>query len=388
MVVHSYYPVGEVRGEREARAAVAAGYDVHVICLGREEEPMAEMIDEIGIVRVPIRHTRGASSLGLLREYVGFTLLAAREVLRLHRRFPIDIVYVHAPPDFLIGAALVPRLLGRRVVLDIHDLSGDMFEIRFSGRRFARLAGFLLRRVELAACGIADQVVTVHDQYRDELVAHGVDRRKVSVVMNAPDDEILEEARANATAAKANSFTIAYHGTINHWYGVDLMIEAMARLNGRIPGLHGLVLGEGDALLHVESLVRANNLDGQVEFTRAVISQRESLRRVAFADCGVIPNRASRLNRFALSTKLLEYVELGVPVVVSRLETLEAHFAPDEVTFFAPDDPDSLADGIEWIAKNPLEAREKAERARRRAEKYSWRVNRQRLLDALSQATS
>jgi glycosyltransferase involved in cell wall biosynthesis len=98
----------------------------------------------------------------------------------------------------------------------------------------------------------------------------------------------------------------------------------------------------------------------------------------------VIPNRDSRLNRFALSSKLLEYVALDIPVVVSRLETLAAHFDSDEVTFFEPGDPESLAEAIAWVAEHPAEAREKAGRARRRAEAYSWPASRARLLEALS----
>jgi glycosyltransferase involved in cell wall biosynthesis len=102
----------------------------------------------------------------------------------------------------------------------------------------------------------------------------------------------------------------------------------------------------------------------------------------------VIPNRRSRLNRFALSSKLLDYVELGIPVVVARLETLAAHFSPEEVTFFEPDDPQALAEAIAWVADHPIEAREKAVLARRRAEEYSWSTSRARLLEALSCAAS
>jgi glycosyltransferase involved in cell wall biosynthesis len=389
MVVHSHFSPGEVRGERHARAAIEAGYDVHVICLGSRKEPIAETIDDIGVLRLPIAHARGARGLRIFYEYMAFALLATIEVLKLHRRIPIDVVYVHSPPDFLAVAAIIPRLLNKGVIIDIHDLSTDMFEVRFGDRGIARLAERVLQHVELAACGIADQVVTVHGQYRDELVAHGVDGTKITVVMNAPDETMLEGARtAIAESKQSNSFTVAYHGTITPWYGVDLLVEAMAQLDDRIPGLRGLVLGEGDALAAVERLARDRSLGERIEFSGRYLPQAEALRRVATADCGVIPNRASRLNRFALSSKLLDYVSLSIPVVVSRLETLEAHFGHDEVTFFEPDDPNSLAEAIAWVAGNPLAAREKAERARLRAEEYSWPVNRERLLTALSRAAS
>ncbi len=54
------------------------------------------------------------------------------------------------------------------------------------------------------------------------------------------------------------------------------------------------------------------------------------------------------------------------------------------MTFFEPGKVESLAEAIAWVAEHPAEAREKAERARRRAEAYSWAASRGRLLEALS----
>ena len=388
MIVHSHYPVGEPRGEREAHALIAAGYAVDVICLRRAGELQTETADGVRILRLPVEHAREAGTLRFLGEYLRFTFRSALEVLKIHRREPLDVVYVHAPPDFLVVAALLPKLLGSGVVLDIHDLSPDMFEARFGRRRSSRLARRILRFVERGACALADQVVTVHNPYRDEIAAVGVPLRKISVVMNAPSPEVVDRARdASRARPKPASFVVGYHGTVNHWYGVDLLVEAIARLQEDIPDMSGLILGEGDALPTVEHLARRLGVDDRIEFSRTYVSSLEALRRIAVASCGVIPNRRSRLNRFALSSKLLEYVALGVPVVVARLETLAAHFGPEEVTFFEPDDSESLAAAMAWVAQHPVDAREKAKRAQRRAEAYSWPESRARLLQAVADAT-
>jgi glycosyltransferase involved in cell wall biosynthesis/predicted glycosyltransferase len=384
MVIHSHFPVGEPRGEREARAAVEAGYTVDVVCLGADDEPSRETVDDIRITRLPVAHVRGAPTLRFLAEYVRFAARATTAVMKLYRRERIDVVYVHAPPDFLVAAALLPKLLGSRVVLDVHDLSSHMFNIRFGGRVSVRVGERLLRAVERFACAVADRVVTVHDQYREELVAHGVDREKIAVVMNAPTMEAVEQAsKAASSRSHDGSFVVAYHGTVNHWYGVDLVIEAIAKLVPEVPELSALILGEGDALGDAERIARDLGIADRVEFSRRYLPNDVALARVAAADCGVIPNRPSPLNRFALSSKLLEYVALGVPVAVARLETLSAHFNSDEVTFFDPDDAVSLADAIRWIATHPPEARAKAQRAQQRAESYSWPANKVRLLEAL-----
>jgi len=384
MIVHSRYAPGEPRGERAARAAVEAGYSVDVICLRSPHEVEFETVEGIQIRRLPVQHIRGAGALRSLNEYLGFTLRASIAALRIHRERSIDVVYVHAPPDFLIVTALLPRLLGSRVVLDIHDLSPHLFNARFGGKRWAQPLERILRAVERGACSIADRVITVHDPYRGELAANGVPPEKIAVVMNAPTTDALELARgAAANGQHSGAFVVAYHGTVTHWYGVDLFVEAIALLEDRIPQLHGLILGEGDALSSVEALARRKGVESRIEFPDTLVSHVEALCRVAGASCGVIPNRPSRLNRFALSSKLLEYVSLGIPVVVSKLETLAAHFSSDEVTFFGPGDPYALAEAIAWVAEHPAEAREKAERAQRRAEGYSWARSRARLLEAL-----
>ena len=60
----------------------------------------------------------------------------------MRRRYAI--VQVHNPPDFLLLAALGPRLLGARMILDVHDLAPDMFNMRFGGRRGAATAEWIL----------------------------------------------------------------------------------------------------------------------------------------------------------------------------------------------------------------------------------------------------
>lgn len=384
-MVHAQYPLGEPRVEREARAAVEAGHVVDVICLRALGEPASATIEGIHVRRLPVEHVRGAGAIQMIREYVGFTIRAAVETARLHRQHPIDVVQVHAPPDFLIASALMPRLGGSGVVLDIHDLSPDMFGARFGNRHVARLVQACLRVVERTACAFADRVITVHDAYRRELIAHGVPSERIEVVMNAADTEAVSRARATVSGPE-DDFVVAYHGTITDWYGVDLLVQAVAQLEPRVPAIRALVLGDGDALPRAEVLARELGIDDRFRFSRAYLPHDEVLSAVATASCGVIPNRPTRLNRFALSSKLLEYVALGIPAVVARLETLAAHFSDDEVTYFTPGDARSLAEAIAWIADNPAEARARADRARVRAEAYSWPTSRARLLATLAAA--
>jgi hypothetical protein len=130
MVVHSGFP-SDVRVAREVGAASRAGFDVTVVALRRPGEPAREQVACADVHRLPVTHRRGASPVRLMTEYVAFAVLATLRVARLTVRRRFDIMQMHNPPDFLIAAAFVPKLLGARVVFDVHDLSSDMFAMRF-----------------------------------------------------------------------------------------------------------------------------------------------------------------------------------------------------------------------------------------------------------------
>jgi glycosyltransferase involved in cell wall biosynthesis len=385
MLVHGPFPVGEPRVARQARAAAAAGYEVDVMCMTRPGEPRSESLDGIRIQRLPLEHERGVGLGAIVREYFGFTLLAARQLTSLARRRRYQVVHVHNPPDFLVLAALPAKLLfGARLVFDVHDLAPDMFAERFGSGTVGRIANRVLAGMERLALLLADAVVTVHEPYARELRERGA-RRGVSVVMNSVDPDVLPST--NGEVSERPGFRVVYHGTVTPWYGVDLIVDAAEAVAPEIPDLVVEIYGEGDAVPGLRERAQQLGLDGRVRFHDRWVPQTEVLSRVRHASAGVIPNRPTQLNRYALSSKLLEYVELGIPVAVSGLPTLREHFAEDEVLFFTPGDANSLAAALLAIAADPETARARAEAARRRARAYAWDANAARyvrLLDDLS----
>jgi glycosyltransferase involved in cell wall biosynthesis len=368
MLLHSYYPE-DGRVAAEVRAAIASGFEVAVLALrGQNQEPQ-EWIDGARVIRLPVGHRRGSGKLALLGEYLSFT---ARAIMRaaacsVRRRF--DVVHVNNPPDFLVLATLVPRLLGAKVVFDVHDLSADLFMMRFhnaAGGFVDRVLTFVERLAALAS----DAVVTVHEPYRQELARHGIPVGKVSVVLNSLDEALIPTDAAPPAAAEG--FRVVYHGTITPHYGVELLVEAAARARSSIPGLRLELYGAGDALPGVMERAHSLGLDDVLHVAPRLLSRREVLQAVQFASAGVIPNLPLRLNRFALPTKLFEYVALGIPAVVADLETIRAHFSEGEVWFFEPGNPLSLAAALERVAADPQAVAGRVAAARARYETYRW----------------
>jgi glycosyltransferase involved in cell wall biosynthesis len=383
MLLHASFPT-EVRVAAEVRAAVAAGFDVDVIALRDEGKPAFEEAEGARVFRLPVSHERGPGVLGAMQEYFGFLFLAAAKAARLTARRRYDVVQVHNPPDFLIGAAAIPRLFGARVLLDVHDLATDMFEMRFAGTRGADTGERVLRRIEKWALRRADAIVTVHEPYRQVLIERGASPDKVTVVLNTLDRRVFPPRAAVTTR---DTFEIVYHGTITPQYGVQLLPDALVDVLPRVRDASVRIYGEGDAVETVLDRARELEVDQHLEVVRH-LPQREVLQAIQGASVGVVPNLPTRLNQFALSTKLFEYVVLGIPVVCADLPTIRSYFSPDEVLFFEAGNPSDLARRLTEVAEDPAAATRRSEAALRRYEAYEWEINESRYLGVLRRLAS
>jgi glycosyltransferase involved in cell wall biosynthesis len=384
MVLHGPYPVGEGRVANEARAALDAGWEVDVVAMRKPGEPTEEVIDGVAVYRLPLSHRWGGGAVEVAREYLGFTALATAKVTALMRRRRYAVVQVHNPPDFLILAALAPRLFGARVVFDIHDFAPDLFAMRFGSRRGFRIAHGIMRGVERLATRVATAIVTVHDPYRRALERRGVPAEKITIVLNSLDERLVPAA---VPQDETNGFRVVYHGTITPYWGVELLVEAAAQIVPDVPSLGLEIYGDGDALPTVRARVEELGLADRVHLSGRFLPQPEVLERVRAASVGVICNLPEERNQTAIPTKLFEYARLGVPVVSADLLAIREHFSPQEVRFFRAGSADDLADALRETAASPEAAMARARAARRRYEAYAWPVSARRyvaLLERLS----
>ena len=375
MLVHGPYPIGETRVAREALAALDAGWEVDVVAMRNPGEPAKEIVDGVAVSRLPPSHGRGLGALAMMREYLGFSALATVKVAVLTARRRYDVLHVHNPPDFLIVGAVVPKLLGAKVIFDVHDLSPDMFAMRFGRRLWARPADLVLRLVERMATRFADAVITVHEQYSRELDARGVPPEKLTVIMNSVDERLLPSSRGGG---EPGGFRIVYHGTITPAYGLHLLVQAVALIAREVPEVRLEIYGDGDAVPEIRSLAQELGVTSRVWLSGGLLPHTDVLSRVQSGSVGVIPNLPIRLNRFALSTKLFEYVALGLPVVSADLPTIRAHFDHSEVLFFRGGDANSLAAALREVHDDPAATAQRTAAARLRYEQYRWPPNAQR----------
>ena len=307
MIVHASYQLGETRVEREAQALIRAGYDVDVICLWFMDEQLAEVVDKVNVYRMPVKRDKKREGLAKLLEYLSFFVLAFFKVALLYRQKRYGSVQVHNLPDFLIFSALIPKLFGSRLILDLHDLMPE-FYASSSNRSLDSFPTRLVRWQEAISCWFADHVITVSESWRETLIQRGVPAAKISVVMNVADDQIFSAQARNGQKGRHENggFRLIYHGTFAYRYGIDLAIRAVRLLKDEIPGIHLTLHGDGEFRLALQELVKELGLERQVQFSTLFIPTTELPKLLLEADVGVIPYRRNIFTDGILPTKLME----------------------------------------------------------------------------------
>jgi glycosyltransferase involved in cell wall biosynthesis len=360
----------DARVTREVKALIAAGHEVDLICQLWGDQPRRERTGRLAVYRVPIeRRRRGKISYVL--EYGAFFVLAALRATWMHLRRRYDVVQVNSLPDCLVFAALVPKLLGARVLLDLHECMPEFFSLKYklqTHHPLVRTLGFC----EQVSIRFADAAITCTDQMRERFVERGARKEKIGVILNSFDDQRFDPRRYLAVKRDREHFVLVFHGTIDDMYGLDLVVRAIARLRDRIPGLQLRIYGDGPRRGSIEALAKELRVDDLVWFSGAWVPMDELLPRIAAADVGVVAIRRDACFDLTHSNKMYDLIALRKPVVTSRTRAVEAYFGDECFQLFESGNEEDLARAILELYEDP-ELRERlVQRATEINEPYRW----------------
>jgi glycosyltransferase involved in cell wall biosynthesis len=209
----------------------------------------------------------------------------------------------------------------------------------------------MLKQIEKAAASFSDHVIISNHLWHEKLVARSAPPEKTSVVINHVDSHIFYPRKRTRTDGK---FIILFPGGLQWHQGLDIAIRAFAKIVNRAPGVEFHIYGDGNMREELIELARSLNLSGAVKFNDPLpISEIASV--MANADLGVVPKRADSFGNEAYSTKIMEFMSLGVPVIISRTKIDSFYFDENVVRFFESGNEDALAQAmLEAIEKKDL----------------------------------
>jgi glycosyltransferase involved in cell wall biosynthesis len=383
MVVFSSYPA-DPRPRRAAEALLKEGMSIDLICEADEKLPRKERVGDLEITRIPIRHFRGGV-VSYAYQYFSFIAWSAAILAwRLPRR-RYDLVYVHNMPDILVISALIPKLFGAKVILDQHDPMPELMTTIF-GIADTSVAVRIIRLLEKWSIGCADLVITVNEACRKLFSERSCRVEKVAVIMNCPDPEIfpLRAAESYSSSAPDAPFVVMYHGSLVERNGLDLAVDAVARIVEDIPNVELRVYGRSTPYLEqVMQKVTSLGLDNHVRYLGS--RKLEQLpKEIESCDVGVIPNHRNTFTDINTPTRIFEYLALGKPVIAPGTKGIRDYFCDESLFFFESGNADDLARAMKLVASHPEEARQIAGRGQAVYEQHSWKNEKESLVSLVA----
>ncbi len=378
MLAYAHY-INDARIKSYVRTLEDQGHRVDVIALKTEGEPVVEARPAGTIFRVMSKY-QGQSTLMYVWSYLKFFLKSSLLLTRRSFRHRYDVVHVHNMPNALVFAAIVPKMFGARLLLDVHDLMTVNYMAKFNAGE-NDLPVKLLKIEQWLSAILADHVFCADHNQKDYLVEHcGVAGQKITVLMNLPNVALFA---STAPEKKSEVFRIVYHGTIAHRLGIDLIVQAMAKVADRIPA-ELWVYGCGDYLPKALALASQLELEDKVHFSRTFFPVEQIPEIVSGMDLGIIGNRRNlACDGYMLPVKLLEYVYLGVPVIAPRLGVIARYFDDTMIRYYEPENVEQMADSIVELFYDRKERERLARTAFTFYQKYNIKAQADRYLDLL-----
>jgi glycosyltransferase involved in cell wall biosynthesis len=175
-----------------------------------------------------------------------------------------------------------------------------------------------------------------------------------------------------------------YHGSLVERNGLDLAVEALARVRKTVPNVELRIYGQKTPFL--ERVMEAGRQKGVQDAIHYLGPKRleDLVAEIEACDIGVIPNQRNAFTEINTPTRIFEYLALGKPVIAPNTTGIRDYFGKDSLLFFEAGNSESLADRIEFAFGHPAETTEMVKQGQKVYREHSWPNERSRLVGFVS----
>ncbi len=383
-----------------SRTLVRGGHEITVFTMGGDGLAEREEYYGVKVVRPPTVDARPMFPYVISEELQGWgnffsdlltnNLACATEFLR-HEvpRQPVDVVAVQ---DWLHGMAglILAEQSPAPVVFHVHSTEwgrrpdgGSPAVLHWEGR----------------LAYVARQVITVSHAMRDDLISHGWDGSKISVVWNGVDVERYDPRKVppEAVAALRGRYELApeqivllFVGRLNWVKGAANLVRAMPLVLREHPQARLILLGRGEDEALIRGLVSSLNLEDAVRLRFEFVSEDERIAHYALSDICVFPSVYEPFGIVSLEAMAMERpVVVGAQGVVGFREQVVPSGPGRTGVHVNGGDPADIAWGINSAIAAGEQRCEWGRNGRRRVERlFTWEQAAARTIEVYQQVTT
>ncbi len=292
------------------------------------------------------------------------------------------VIHSANPPDTFFTIAWMFKIFSVKYIYDQHDLCPELFI-----SKFGTAGGILLKAqyfLESMNYRSAYRVIVPNQSYRSVALERGnVPPEHVTIVRSGPNRALLNYQNRRVELRRNAEHVIVYLGVMGSQDGVDILLNAFAKLLETVPDNREkyllILIGNGEKKASLEKSAEQLGIADRSVFT-GFLHGTELLDHLAVSDIGISPDPPTCFNTLSTMNKVLEYMAFGIPVVAFDLKETR-YSAGEAAVYVTPDTPEALAKAMDELLRKP-ELRKrmgKIGRERIRTE-FNWEVSREKLI--------
>lgn len=294
-------------------------------------------------------------------------------VSRIFRKaLELDCELYHLHDPELIPVGLKLKKHGKKVIFDVHEnTSLQILDKSYIPFFLRKIISILFKYYEIISLKNFDALVLAETSYLKDYVNLN---SKTEVILNLPDLKLLKKFQK----IKRDKIEIYYIGRISNSRGYDVIINAMKILKKKLPNILLHFVGPYDQK-HINSIdLRDINQNIKFHGPKSLPDGLEYSKNAKIGICILKPLR-NYINSY--STKIFEYMAIGLPVITSNFkiytEIIEKYQCGICVN---PNKPDEIAKAIERIINNPNESKQMGLNGIKAVEqKFNWEIEKKKL---------
>jgi len=381
IIAYTDYKI-DYRVRRYAEALVKSGNRVDIIALKSNSNNDMAILNEVNVHLIQKRNFDERKPHNYLFNILRFFVKGSIFLSLMHLRYRYKVIHIHNVPDFLVFMAVIPKLLGTRIILDIHDILPEFYSQKFN-IGFDTIIPKILLFIEKLSIRFSDHVIVANDLWRKKLI----DRvkalpQKFTTILNYPN---LNYFKRSSSINKTGKYKIIYPGTLSHHHGVDIAIKALTIVKKKIPDVK-LVIYTGrisEYRKYLEKLINNLFLEENVQFFEPLCIEKLS-KKYQCINVGIVTKRDGIFSSEAFSTKIFDYMAAGIPIIASKTKIDEYYFDDSMIMFFKPDDHEDMARCILELYKNPKKGEFLVNNAKRFVDRNNWEDKKHMYLDLVN----
>jgi glycosyltransferase involved in cell wall biosynthesis len=357
---------------------------VDVIALRKENEPKQNIIKGVNVYKIQKRNFNEKGFFCFFLKILLFFLKGSFFLLKNQLKFKYKIIHIHNVPDFLVFMAIMPKLLGAKIILDIHDILPELFCEKFN-KSFDSFLGRMLLLIESLSIKFADHVIVANDIWREKIInRHKLQEKKCSTLLNYPNLKRFKGIQPNYNHKQ--QLRLLYPGHISHHHGIDIAIKGFAIIKQYIENAQFDIYPGSyvpDYKQYIDNLIEKLNLEKNVLFHPPYVLN-EIADVFGNASIGIVPKRGGSFASEAFSTKILEFMAAGIPVVASKTKIDEYYFDDKTIKFFKEEDYKEMAKKVLTVFSDVNERKSLAQNGFNYVSINNWEIKKQIYLNIIS----